>query len=95
MVGFKDVTRRALRRCPCPQLGTTYSWLWAAPLWALAYELWPVLQSLNLGDWHVCTHCGHGGFTAAGAGLAVPLGIICRVMWGVSIRSQRESKVAK
>lgn len=57
-------------------------------LWTLAYKLWPSLQSLNLGDWHVCMHCRHGGFTAVGAGLAVPLGIICRVMRGVSIHTQ-------
>lgn len=34
-------------------------------------------------------------FVAVAAGLAVPQGIICRVMQAVSICTPRESKVAK
>lgn len=56
---------------------------------------WSVLQSLSLGDWHICMHHEHRGFTAVEAVPAVLQGIICRVMHGISICSQRDSKVAK
>lgn len=40
----------------------------------LAYVLWSVLQLLNLGDWHVCRHCGHEGLRGSGSWPGCPTG---------------------